>query len=63
MGQFSMQIMRQSGSVFGKSTDDGVTPLASGVISKGCWQVAVPRQEIINPVNGMIGEMRQHVTQ
>jgi len=29
----------------------------------GCWQVAVPRQEIINPVGGMIGDMRQHVAQ
>ena len=43
--------------------DDGVTPLVSGVISKGCWQVAVPGQEIINPIDGMIGDMRQHVTQ
>ena len=43
--------------------DDGVTPLGSGVISKGCWQVAVPGLEIINPIDGMIGDMRQHVTQ
>ena len=43
--------------------DDGVTPPGSGMISKGCWQVAVPGQEIINPVGGMIGDMRQHVTQ
>jgi hypothetical protein len=43
--------------------DDGITPLGSGVISESCWQVAVPRQEFINPVDGMIGDMRQHVTQ
>ena len=33
------------------------------MISKGCWQVAVPGQEIINPIDGMIGDMCQHVTQ
>ena len=33
------------------------------MISKGCWQVAVPGQEIINQVDGMICDMRQHVTQ
>jgi len=32
-------------------------------MSKGCRQAAVPRLEIINPIDGMIGDMRQHVTQ
>ena len=32
-------------------------------MSENCWQVAVPRQEIINPVDGMIGDICQHVTQ
>jgi len=47
----------------GNLIDDGITPLGSGVISKGCWQAAVPGQEFINPVNGVFGDMRQHVTQ
>jgi hypothetical protein len=33
------------------------------VIPRGCWQVAVPRQEFINPVHGMVGDMRQHTAQ
>ena len=41
---------------------DGVTPPGSGVASKGCWKTAVPGQEIINPVDGMTGDIRQHMT-
>jgi copper homeostasis protein CutC len=45
----------------GNLTDDGITPLGSGVISKGCLYAAVPRQEIINPVDGMKGGFGRRV--
>jgi putative transposase len=34
----------------------------SGDISEGCRRLAVPRQEIIDLVDGIIGDMLQHVT-
>jgi len=38
--------------------DDGVTPLGSRVISESRWQAAVSMQEIINLIDGMIGNIR-----
>lgn len=44
--------------------DNGITPLGIGVfLGRGNLRGVVPGQEVVNPVNGVIGDIGQHMAQ
>jgi len=44
--------------------DDGITPLRRGAfLSRGELRGAVPGQDVINPVDRMLGDLGQHMAQ